>query len=105
MYLNPLFNDIKGGLAENYVFTQLMANRVETCYWNAANQNEVDFIIRQEGNVIPVEVKASTRNKSQSLNAFVKRYNLPYSIRKSAKNFGFKNGIKSVSLYAIFCVK
>ncbi len=105
VYENSLFNDFKGGLAENYVFTQLKANRVEAYYWNAANQNEVDFIIRQEGNVIPVEVKASTHNKSQSLNAFVKKYNSPYSIRISAKNFGFENDIKSVPLYAAFCVK
>ena len=31
-------------------------------------------------------------------------YNPDYSIRISTKNFGFDNGIKSVPLYAVWCI-
>lgn len=31
-------------------------------------------------------------------------YNPKYSIRISGKNFGFDNNIKSVPLYAVFCI-
>ncbi len=105
VYENPLFNDLKGGLAENYVYTQLKANHIESYYWNESNQSEIDFILRLNHDIIPVEVKAAAHNKSQRLNAFVKKYKPPYSIRISIKNFGFKNGIKSIPLYAAGWVK
>ena len=34
----------------------------------------------------------------------IKKYNPKYSIRISLKNFGFENNIKSISLYAVFCI-
>ncbi|MDR1938621.1 MAG: hypothetical protein LBQ73_09035 [Tannerellaceae bacterium] len=54
--------------------------------------------------VIPIEVKKGKRNRSKSLGVFVEKYKSPYSIRISKKNFGFENGIKSVPLYAAFCI-
>lgn len=32
------------------------------------------------------------------------RYKSEYALRISKKNFGFENGIKSVPLYAVFCI-
>jgi hypothetical protein len=54
--------------------------------------------------VIPVEVKAGMRIRSKSLGIFVEKYKCPYGVRISKKNFGFENGIKSVPLYAVFCI-
>ena len=34
----------------------------------------------------------------------IKKYNPDYSIRISSKNFGYENNIKSVPLYAVFCI-
>ena len=42
---------------------------------------------------------------STSLREYVKRYAPLYSIRVSEKNFGFENNVKSVPLYAVFCIK
>lgn len=55
-------------------------------------------------NIIPVECKANDHVRSRSLNSYMKRYNSPYAIRISKQNFGFENGIKSVPVYATFCV-
>lgn len=57
-----------------------------------------------DGNIISIEVKAADNVRAKSLNVFTKRYKVPYSIRISAKNFGFENNIKSVPLYAVFCI-
>lgn len=57
------------------------------------------------GDVIPVEVKSGRRTNSKSLQAYMKKYQPSYAIRISSKNFGFDNGIKSVPLYAVFCIK
>lgn len=34
----------------------------------------------------------------------MKKYESAYAIRIGAKNFGFENNIKSVPLYAVFCM-
>ena len=94
----------KGIIAENYVATQLIANDTPLIYWESGNQAEVDFVLYNNDGIIPIEVKASDNIGSQSLNTYMKRYNPKYAIRISTKNFGFANGIKSVPLYATFCI-
>ena len=102
---NPLLDNFKGGLVENYVYNQLMENGFISYYWTSKSDAEVDFIIRLKEDIIPIEVKSSTNNRSKSLNVYVERYKPAYSIRISQKNFGFDNNIKSVPLYATFCIK
>ena len=57
--------------------------------------------------MIPVEVKAAKNTQSKSLGTYIDSFNPKYSIRISTKNFGFDNEkkIKSIPLYAIFCIK
>ena len=105
MYDNPLLSDFKVGLTENYVATQLWANGLQLYYWTSGNQAEVDFIARIGKDIIPIEVKSATNTHSKSLDVYSKTYSPAYSIRISAKNFGYENGIKSVPLYAAFCIK
>ncbi len=95
----------KGIIAENYVATQLVANDIQLIYWESGNQAEIDFILYNDDGIIPIEVKADDNVGSQSLNVYMKRFNPKYAIRISTKNFGFKNNIKSVPLYAAFLIK
>ena len=95
----------KGALTENYVAQQLHANGFKFFYWESNNQAELDFIIQIENNIIPIEVKSWEAVRSQSLEVFRKRYNIEVAMRVSAKNFGFENGIKSVPLYAVWCIE
>lgn len=104
LYENALLNDFKGGLTENYVCSQLTANGLKLFYWTSGNQAEVDFVARIGQDIIPIEVKASSHTQSKSLSVYSAAYKPAYCIRISAKNFGFENGIKSVPLYAAFCV-
>lgn len=98
------FSDFKGGLAENYVMSQLIENNDEIYYYKDDKNIEVDFIIKLDGKIIPIEVKSGKRNRSISLNNYIKKYNPEYFIRISTKNFGFENAIKSVPLYAVWCI-
>lgn len=102
---NPLLDNFKGGLTENYVFNQLTENGLSLYYWTSGCQAEVDFVTRIGEDIIPVEVKAKINNRARSLGVYVERNKPSYAIRISQKNFGFENGIKSVPLYATFCVK
>lgn len=98
-------NDMfKGALIENYVAIDFYSKYKELYYYKFANY-EIDFLIKIKGDVIPVEVKSGRRTTSKSLKAYIEKYNPIYSIRISEKNFGFENNIKSVPLYAVFCIK
>lgn len=93
----------KGVLTENYVACELYPKSKELYYYNF-DKYEIDFLIKIDGNIVPVEVKSGKRTNSKSLNEYIKKYNPKYSIRISSKNFGFENNIKSVPLYAVFCI-
>lgn len=111
--LQVKYNDIildnllqyKGIIAENYVATQLIANKSSLIYWESGNKAEIDFILYNDDGIIPIEVKANDNVGSQSLNVYMKRYNPKYAIRISTKNFGIANNIKSIPLYAAFLIK
>ena len=104
IYLDKSFI-YKGEIAENYVANQLIFNSIPVYYWATASNSEIDFIIYNEDGIIPIEVKAGEKTQSKSLNVYINKYKPNYSIRISAKNFGFENGIKSVPLYATYLIK
>ena len=52
-----------------------------------------------------IEVKKGKRVDAISMNNFIKTYKCPFAYRISGKNFGFANSIKSVPLYAVFCIE
>ena len=81
------------------------ANLIPLLYWKNENTAEVDFVIQKGVDVIPVEVKSGVRVRSKSMHIFRTKYKSAYGIRISKKNFGFENGIKSVPLYAAFCIR
>ena len=94
-----------GTIAENYVADELSSNGFDL-YYSSINQiMEIDFLIMINDEVIPIEVKASDNVNSKSLNHYMGKYKPKYAIRISTKNFGFENNIKSVPLYATFCIK
>lgn len=111
--LGVKYNDIildnleiyKGIITENYVATQFVSNKNDLYYWSSSNKAEIDFLLYNDDGIIPVEVKANKNIKSKSLNMYIEKFKPKYSIRISNKNFGFENGIKSVPLYATFCIK
>jgi len=94
----------KGVLAENYVATQFRVNKIPLYYWCSGNMAKIDFIINTDDGIIPVEVKANENTQSKSLKVYMEKYKPKYGIRISAKNFGFTNNIKSIPLYATFCI-
>ena len=97
-------NTFIGAIVENYVADQLRVHWNELYYWDSAHTAEIDFMIQDRDKIIPVEVKSSAHTRSRSLSVYKEKYTPSYAIRISAKNFGFENQIKSVPLYAVFCI-
>ena len=94
----------KGILAENYVAQEFVQKDISLYYWKSNSDAEIDFIMYNDDGLIPVEVKSSDNTKSKSLSIYMQKFKPKYAIRISSKNFGFKNNIKSVPLYAVFCL-
>ena len=95
----------KGALTENYIMQALVTAGIQPYYWTLQQNAELDFVFQdRQGNIIPLEAKAAEHVRSKSLGLFMKRYDCPYAIRVSARNFGFEDGIQSIPLYALFCL-
>ena len=97
-------NNFMGALVENYVAQALNNNGYDLFYWTNKGTAEVDFIIQKGKDIIPVEVKAGKNVTAKSLNIYIESKKPKYSVRISRRNFGFENNIKSVPLYAVFCI-
>lgn len=96
----------KGVLTENYIAQEFASKEISLYYWESDGNAEVDFLLstNDEG-IVPIEVKSGINNKSKSLNVYIEQNKPKYAIRFSTRNFGFENNIKSIPLYAVFCVK
>lgn len=102
-----LSSRFRGALAENYVMQALRANLIEPFYWSAgtSSQAEVEFVLQnRQGQLLPVEVKSGENVRSRSLNVYLKKSHAPLSLRISTKNFGTADKIRSIPLYAAFCI-
>lgn len=97
-------NLFMGAMTENYIAQQLAANGYDLFYWESSSTAEIDFVLQKGKKIIGVEVKKGEHVRSRSLSVFISNYHPAWSIRFSLKNFGEKDGLKSVPLYAAFCL-
>ena len=97
-------NIFKGGITENYVAQTLVSKGLDLNYFKPTQTMEIDFLLNDEGDIIPIEVKSGTHVKSRSLYNYITKYKPKYVIKVSARNFGFNNNVFSIPLYAVFCL-
>lgn len=97
-------NTFMGAVTENYVAQQLTARGYDLYYWESNSTAELDFVLQKDNKIIGIEVKKGEHVRSRSLNVFINSFKPAYSVRLSLKNFGEKDGLKSVPLYALFCI-
>jgi predicted AAA+ superfamily ATPase len=72
---NKAYTEFKGSLSENYVLCELMNLYRETpFYWKSGNKAEVDFVIQDDADIIPIEVKAERATHAHSITEYCKKY-------------------------------
>lgn len=72
-------------------------------YWQReqrGGQAEIDYLIENGTNILPIEVKAGTRGAMQSLYRFIEEKNVEKGIRTSLENFGKIDRIDIYPIYA-----
>ena len=105
---NNLFQVNKGALAELFVGLEMIKsapfnNPEQLFYWQREKQGslaEVDYVVQQGTNIVPVEVKSGTKGSMQSMFRFLSEKNYTYGIRCSMENFGTYQNIRIYPLYA-----
>ena len=100
---NAIFTEFKGALTEQYVLQQMVSDTKYKPYYYAGEKAtyEVDFLIQQNKNVIPVEVKAEENLRAQSLKVYCEKFKPEYAVRTSMSNYREKNWLINLPLYAI----
>lgn len=100
---SSIFEEFKGSLTEQYVLQQLVSDLGLRAFYHTTENStgEVDFLVQEGANVIPIEVKAAENLKSRSLRAYCDRYTPRYAIRTSLSNFRKESWLVNVPLYAI----
>ncbi len=100
---NELFTEFKGALTKQYVMQQLAVNQDLGVYYytNDRNTCEVDFIVDNGDNIIPLEVKAEINLKAKSLKTYREKFTPEISIRSSMADYSEETGLINLPLYAI----
>jgi hypothetical protein len=87
-YIDKTAFSNKGGIAEQFVGQQLRASQSplmdpQLYYWQrtGGRLGEIDYIIQQGNNIIPVEVKSGAAGKMKSLHQFMADKKLSLAIR------------------------
>jgi predicted AAA+ superfamily ATPase len=97
---NPLFAEGRGALSEQFVCQQIQSELGCTPFYWANNDNQLDFIISNEGMLYPIEVKAAQNLRSKSLRSFCKTYGL-YGYRLSLAGYQQQDWMTNIPLYAV----
>lgn len=98
-----LFTEFKGALTEQYVLQQLKTLRgLDVYYWSAERSSaEVDFLVSDGREVVPVEVKAEVNLRAKSLKAFHDKYAPRLSVRTSMAGYKREEWLLNLPLWAI----
>ena len=100
---NDLFAEFKGALTEQYVCQQLktVSDLAVYYYTNDRGSCEVDFVIDNGGQIIPLEVKAEANLRAKSLKAYRERFCPRLSVRTSMADYKKEDWLVNLPLYAI----
>jgi len=99
----------KGAIAEQYVGLEILKSyscyRQENLYfWHREEKSsnaEVDYVIQQNENIIPIEVKSGKKGSMQSLHLFLAEKKAPVGVRFSLENYASYENIRVLPLYSV----
>ncbi|HAQ17648.1 MAG TPA: ATPase [Prolixibacteraceae bacterium] len=100
---NAVFTEFKGALAEQFVMQQLrLKTESYIGYWtNERSTAEVDFVVQDEGEIIPIEVKSGENLRAKSFKLFCEKYKPEKAIRTSVAPYKKEEWMTNVPLYGI----
>jgi hypothetical protein len=90
----------KGALTENYVLQQIRnLYDVEPKYYAPTATKEIDFILQDGTDIIPVEVKAGESVTAESFKNYINRYKPKKAVRYSKLGYEINDSFTNIPLY------
>ncbi len=89
----------KGALTENYVLQQLKGCFDCDPRYYADKDGEIDFIVQNKTQIIPIEVKGGEDKSALSFKKYISVYNPKYAVRFSKRGYRTDGKITNVPLY------
>ena len=96
-----LLKEFKGAMAENFVLGSLMAQGFNSPhYWTiSGNKAEVDFLIQEGIEILPIEVKSEDNISGQSFKVYQEKYAPTLRLRFSMKNLKSNGNILNIPIF------
>ncbi|MCQ2329784.1 MAG: ATP-binding protein [Paludibacteraceae bacterium] len=102
--LNGHIDGFKGAIFENLMADTLIKKQQNLYYYHKESGMELDFLIRHNGNCVPIEVKA-TSNQAKSLSTVLKntdKYHIAQAIKFGDYNIGRNGNMLTLPFYMEF---
>lgn len=98
---NQLFSEFNGAFTENYVAQAIAMKQSPLYYWTSEGIAEVDFVVRHEAKIYPLEVKSGGSRRKKSLLVYDQKFQPDLLLRASIMNFKLDGKVLNYPLYLI----
>ena len=100
---DKVFTEFKGALAEQFVMQQLrLKSESYIGYWtNERSTAEVDFVVQEEGEIIPIEVKSGENTRAKSFRQFYEKYLPSKAVRTTLLPYKQEEWMTNIPLYGL----
>ncbi len=93
------FREFRGAVTENFAAASLARQLgFAPSYWSSGATAEVDFIVQNGTDVVPLEVKAGETLTGKSLSVYRGKFAPPYAMRFSMRNLRLDGGVLNIPL-------
>lgn len=99
---NKVLTEFKGAMTEQFVLQQLIySGHKKNYYWSSdKGKAELDFLVQQENDIIPIEAKAEENLQSKSLRSYVEKFKPILAIRTSMSKYRKESWLTNIPLYS-----
>lgn len=100
---NDIFKEYKGGITEQYVLQQMTSKGIGPIYYHSADNSrlEIDFLIQRKAEMIPIEVKAESNVRANSLTKLLDKNPGLHAERYSMLPYRVQGNLTNIPLYAV----
>ena len=91
----------KGPLTENYVLQQLRGQFEVAPHYYSSKSGEIDFVLQNGTEIIPVEVKGGDDKSAPSFKRYVAEHHPEHAIRFSKRGYRKDGDITNIPLYLV----
>lgn len=100
---NKMFSEYKGGITEQYVLQQMKSHGIAPIYYYSAKNSrlELDFIIQRNAQLVPIEVKAKSNIRANSLTSLLRKRQDLHADRYSMLPYKEEEHLTNIPLYAV----